>query len=108
MGHWPVGRVAIDGTASSLDTQEGVVARAEAVQRVLEGASLLGVPAPELYIADEVFFTGTAAEITPVREIDNRVVGEGTRGPITTKIQTKFFDIVRGSDNSHPAWLTRV
>lgn len=62
----------------------------------------------QLWLADEVFFTGTAAEITPVREIDNRPIGEGTVGPITKKIQSKFFDIARGSDNSHPEWLTLV
>jgi branched-chain amino acid aminotransferase len=62
----------------------------------------------QLWTADEVFFTGTAAEVTPVREIDNRAVGEGTVGPITKGIQTKFFDIVRGSDSEHGAWLTKV
>ncbi|MGD0677955.1 MAG: branched-chain amino acid transaminase [Polyangiaceae bacterium] len=62
----------------------------------------------QLWQADEVFFTGTAAEITPVREVDNRTVGEGLVGPITKKIQARFFDIVRGSDASHPEWLTRV
>jgi len=62
----------------------------------------------QLWLADEVFLTGTAAEITPVREIDNRTIGAGTVGPITTKIQARFFDVVRGSDSSHPEWLTRV
>ena len=62
----------------------------------------------QLWLADEVFLTGTAAEITPVREIDNRTIGEGTVGPITKKIQERFFDVVRGSDTSHPEWLTRV
>jgi branched-chain amino acid aminotransferase len=62
----------------------------------------------QLWLADEVFFTGTAAEVTPVREIDNRAVGEGSVGPITKKVQTRFFDVVRGSDGSHPEWLTRV
>jgi branched-chain amino acid aminotransferase len=62
----------------------------------------------QLWQADEVFFTGTAAEITPVREIDNRAVGDGVVGPITKKIQARFFEIVRGSDASHPEWLTRV
>jgi len=62
----------------------------------------------QLWLADEVFLTGTAAEITPVREIDNRTIGEGTVGPITKKIQSRFFDVVRGSDASHPEWLTRV
>ncbi|MBX3208547.1 MAG: branched-chain amino acid transaminase, partial [Labilithrix sp.] len=60
----------------------------------------------QLWLADEVFFTGTAAEITPVREIDNRPVGDGVVGPITKKLQTKFFDVVRGSDASHPEWLS--
>jgi branched-chain amino acid aminotransferase len=60
----------------------------------------------QLWLADEVFFTGTAAEITPVREVDNRPIGEGVVGPITKKLQTKFFDVVRGSDTSHPEWLT--
>ena len=60
----------------------------------------------QLWLADEVFFTGTAAEVTPVREVDNRQIGEGAVGPITKQIQAKFFDVVRGSDNSHPEWLT--
>jgi len=62
----------------------------------------------QLWLADEVFFTGTAAEVTPVREIDNRTVGDGVVGPVTKKLQARFFDIVRGSDASHPEWLTRV
>jgi branched-chain amino acid aminotransferase len=62
----------------------------------------------QLWLADEVFLTGTAAEITPVREIDNRTIGQGTVGPITKQIQARFFDVVRGSDASHPEWLTRV
>jgi len=62
----------------------------------------------QLWLADEVFFTGTAAEITPVREVDNRPIGEGVVGPITKKLQAKFFDLVRGSDNSHPEWLTAL
>jgi branched-chain amino acid aminotransferase len=62
----------------------------------------------QLWLADEVFLTGTAAEITPVREVDNRTIGAGAVGPITAKIQARFFDVVRGSDSSHPEWLTRV
>jgi branched-chain amino acid aminotransferase len=62
----------------------------------------------QLWLADEVFFTGTAAEVTPVREIDNRPVGDGIVGPITKRLQARFFDIVRGSDTEHNAWLTRV
>ena len=62
----------------------------------------------EVYICDEVFFTGTAAEVTPVREVDNRTIGSGTRGPITEKIQTMFFDIVNGRNDDFKHWLTPV
>ncbi|MCK6588242.1 MAG: branched-chain amino acid transaminase [Polyangiaceae bacterium] len=63
----------------------------------------------QLYLADECFFTGTAAEITPIREVDNRKIGDGTVGPVTKRLQERFFDIVKGSDtSSHPEWLTRV
>jgi len=62
----------------------------------------------QLWLADEVFFTGTAAEVTPVREVDNRTVGDGTVGPLTKRIQQRFFEVVRGSDTSHPEWLTKV
>lgn len=62
----------------------------------------------EMYIADEVFVTGTAAELTPVREIDNRRIGTGKPGPITQSLQKRFFSIVRGEDPAHASWLTRV
>jgi branched-chain amino acid aminotransferase len=62
----------------------------------------------ELYIADEVFLTGTAAEITPVREIDHRKVGRGEVGPVTRRLQESFFSIVKGTDARHDAWLTYV
>ena len=62
----------------------------------------------EMYIADEVFVTGTAAELTPVREIDNRRIGTGKPGPVTAALQKRFFSIVRGEDSSHESWLTRV
>jgi branched-chain amino acid aminotransferase len=62
----------------------------------------------EVYIADEAFFTGTAAEVTPVRELDNRTIGKGSRGPVTQKLQTMFFDVASGRDNSHSKWLTYV
>lgn len=62
----------------------------------------------QLYLADEVFFTGTAAEVTPIREIDHRTVGTGKMGPITKKLQDRYFDVVRGSDDSHPEWLAKV
>ena len=62
----------------------------------------------EIYIADEAFFTGTAAEVTPVRELDRIEIGAGSRGPITEKIQTAFFDIVNGRNAKYSHWLTKV
>jgi branched-chain amino acid aminotransferase len=60
----------------------------------------------ELWTADEVFLCGTAAEVTPVREIDDRQIGAGTRGPVTKKIQDRYFEVVRGIKPPHPEWLT--
>jgi branched-chain amino acid aminotransferase len=62
----------------------------------------------EVYIADEAFFTGTAAEVTPIRELDRIELGAGERGPITEKIQTAFFDIVNGRNPKYAHWLTPV
>ena len=62
----------------------------------------------EVYIADEAFFTGTAAEVTPVRELDGRRIGAGQRGPITARLQSLFFDQVHGRRAEHPEWLTPV
>jgi branched-chain amino acid aminotransferase len=62
----------------------------------------------EVYIADEAFFTGTAAEVTPIRELDRIEIGSGSRGPITEKIQTAFFDIVNGRNPKYAEWLARV
>jgi branched-chain amino acid aminotransferase len=62
----------------------------------------------EVYIADEAFFTGTAAEVTPIRELDNRPIGIGSRGPITEKLQSLYFDIVHGRSAQHLDWLTTV
>lgn len=62
----------------------------------------------EVYICDEAFFTGTAAEVTPIRELDRVQIGEGCRGPITEKIQTAFFDIVHGRNPKYAHWLTKV
>ena len=62
----------------------------------------------DIYIADEAFFTGTAAEVTPIRELDGRQVGAGHRGPLTTKIQSLFFDVVNGKAPSHADWLSPV
>jgi branched-chain amino acid aminotransferase len=60
----------------------------------------------ELYIADELFLTGTAAEVTPIREVDRRTIGAGARGPVTKALQAAFFDVVRGKDRKHEDWLT--
>ncbi len=62
----------------------------------------------EVYICDEAFFTGTAAEVTPIRELDRIELGAGSRGPITEKIQAAFFDIVNGRNAKYTEWLTRV
>ena len=82
---------------------------------VLEIAREEGLPVAEqlitrdqLYLADEAFFTGTAVEVTPIREVDDRTVGDGTPGAITLRIQKRYFDLVKGSDDSHPEWLTVV
>ncbi len=62
----------------------------------------------DLYIADEAFFTGTAAEVTPIREVDSRQIGAGKRGPVTEKLQSLFFDVVNGRVPAHKDWLARV
>lgn len=62
----------------------------------------------EVYIADEAFFTGTAAEVTPIRELDGRSIGSGSRGPITEKLQAQYFDAVYGRSAKHADWLTLV
>jgi branched-chain amino acid aminotransferase len=62
----------------------------------------------DVYIADEAFFTGTAAEVTPIRELDNRVIGQGHRGPVTGKLQSLFFDVVNGKVPAHADWLAPV
>jgi branched-chain amino acid aminotransferase len=82
---------------------------------VITLAGELGVPViekritrDEVYIADEAFFTGTAAEVTPIREVDGRIIGSGSRGPITGRLQGLYFDQVHGRRDEHPEWLTRV
>lgn len=78
-------------------------------------ADELGIPVvekritrDEVYIADEAFFTGSAAEVTPIREVDNRAIGNGGRGPITERLQALYFDQVEGRRDEHPEWLTYV
>ncbi len=62
----------------------------------------------EVYIADEAFFTGTAAEVTPIREVDGRSIGIGSRGPVTEKLQKAYFDLVTGQTSAHAEWRTAV
>jgi branched-chain amino acid aminotransferase len=62
----------------------------------------------EVYIADEAFFTGTAAEVTPIREVDGRTIGAGRRGPVTEKLQKSYFDLVTGKTDAHGEWRTAV
>jgi len=82
---------------------------------ILSLAAEIGVPViekritrDEVYIADEAFFTGTAAEVTPIRELDGRSIGCGSRGPITEKLQTMYFDQVHGRRAEYPEWLAHV
>ncbi len=82
---------------------------------IIELAAEIGIPViekritrDEVYCADEAFFTGTAAEVTPIRELDNRIIGAGKRGPITTQLQTRFFDCVKGKAQNHANWLTLI
>ena len=82
---------------------------------IVQLAGELGIPViekritrDEVYCADEAFFTGTAAEVTPIRELDNRMIGNGDRGPITEKLQTMYFDCVTGKAPHRLDWLTLV
>jgi branched-chain amino acid aminotransferase len=83
-------------TVIHLLREQGVEVREEPISR------------DELYIADEVFLTGTAAEITPVREIDHRRIGRGEAGPVTRRVQEAFFSIVKGADAKHDHWLSFI
>jgi branched-chain amino acid aminotransferase len=91
---------ALDGitrrTLLALAEQEGI--------RVVEKR----ITRDEVYIADEAFFTGTAAEVTPIREVDNRAIGTGSRGPITERLQSRYFDLVHGRYSLDPKWLTYI
>jgi branched-chain amino acid aminotransferase len=83
-------------TTIQLLREQGVEVREEPIAR------------DELYIADEVFLTGTAAEITPVRDIDHRKIGRGEAGPVTRRLQEAFFSVVKGSDTKHDHWLSYI
>ena len=82
---------------------------------ILTLAGEMGIPVvekritrDEVYIADEAFFTGTAAEVTPIREVDGRQIGCGSRGPITGKLQSAYFDLVSGKTDAHAQWRTLI
>jgi branched-chain amino acid aminotransferase len=62
----------------------------------------------EVYVADEAFFTGSAAEVTPIRELDGRIIGRGGRGPVTERLQSLYFDVVHGRSEAHMHWLTLI
>ncbi|MFT4101307.1 MAG: branched-chain amino acid transaminase [Burkholderiaceae bacterium] len=101
------GRLYTPDLASCLDgiTRDAVItmARDEGLQ-VIEKR----ITRDEMYCADEAFFTGTAAEITPIRELDDRQIGEGRRGPVTEKLQTLFFDVIAGKNDKYQRWLAPV
>jgi branched-chain amino acid aminotransferase len=89
---------------------DGITRRTLLTLAAEEGISVVSrrVTRDELYIADEAFFSGTAAEVTPIVEIDRRRIGSGKRGPITQRLQERFFGCVRGQDGRHRDWLTLV
>ncbi len=101
------GKVYTPDLASCLDgiTRDAVItmARDEGLE-VIEKR----ITRDEMYCADEAFFTGTAAEITPIRELDDREIGTGSRGPITAKLQALFFDVVAGKNDRYARWLAPV
>jgi len=119
----PDGYIA-EGPGENIFIVRGGVLKATAVTSILEGitrdsvlelAKEKKIPVleerfsrDELYVADEAFFTGTAAEITPIREVDNRTIGSGRPGPITLELQKSFFQIVQGKDPSHNHWLAAI
>ncbi len=96
----PTLTAALDGitraTIMQIANEQGIEVREKQITR------------DEVYIADEAFFTGTAAEVTPIRIVDGRDIGSGTRGPITEKLQSLYFDYVHGRRDDHSEWLTLV
>ena len=103
-----------DGVLSTPDLGSGAL---NGITRdcIMTFARELGIPVQErritrdeVYIADEAFFTGTAAEVTPIRELDNRTIGSGARGPMTARLQALFFDAVNGRTPAKKHWLTKV
>lgn len=101
------GQLATPDSTSALDG----ITRDTVIQLAVESGlkvSARRITRDEVYIADEAFFTGTAAEVTPIRELDGRTIGAGTRGPITERLQGLYFDQVLGRRDAHPEWLTPV
>ncbi len=96
----PTLTAALDGitraTIMQIANEQGIEVREKQITR------------DEVYVADEAFFTGTAAEVTPIRIVDGRDIGSGSRGPITEKLQSLYFDYVHGRRDDHPEWLTLV
>ena len=86
----------------------GILAMTIAREVLVQDSSCARITRDEVYIADEAFFTGTAAEVTPIRELDNRTIGAGKRGPVTEKLQSMYFDQVKGRRPQFPEWLTPV
>jgi branched-chain amino acid aminotransferase len=102
-----------DGTLYTPDPSSALIGLTR--DTIMQLAGEIGIPVvekritrDEVYIADEAFFTGTAAEVTPIRELDNRMIGDGARGPITQKLQERYFDCVQGRSPKHEAWLTYI
>ncbi len=101
------GRIYTPDVASCLDgiTRDSVITLARDLGvEVIEKR----ITRDEMYCADEAFFTGTAAEVTPIRDLDGRTIGTGQRGPITEKIQSAFFNVVAGKNPKYASWLTTV
>src|SRR5439155_1760605 len=97
------------------DGEMGLAARPATRVAVAQLLAELGIPCreerftrDEVYLADEAFFTGTAAEVTPIRELDDRCIGDGKPGPTTRRLQELFFAIVRGRDDRRRSWLAYV
>jgi branched-chain amino acid aminotransferase len=102
-----------NGTLYTPDTTSAL----EGITRdtIIQLAGELGIPViekritrDEVYCADEAFFTGTAAEVTPIRELDNRSIGSGSRGPLTEKLQAQYFACVQGRSAAHAGWLSPI
>ena len=87
-------------------TRDTVITLAE--ERGYEVHDTVSISRGELNTADELFFTGSAAEVTPIRQVDNVTIGNGSRGPVTEELQTAYFDLVEGRSDEHEEWFTYV